>query len=199
MAEAAVAETTDTVNEGAQPDAPTSGGADAEPASGEEARATEDTATEDTEETKAELEQTRQELEEVQDRLLRAQAEFQNTRKRLQREKDEMLRYAAFGTIQSLLPVVDDMEKALGSDHMPDDVRTGLAQIHGKMFAAFERAGLKTIDQHEHFDPRLHEALARAPAEGDQKDQQILEVWRKGYLFKDRLMRASWVKVAVVD
>ena len=148
---------------------------------------------------RTDLESAHEELEALQDRLLRAQAEFANTRKRIQREKEEVIRYAAFDTIESLLPVVDDIETAIGSEHVTSEVKKGLEQIHQKMFAVFERAGLKPVDQHETFDPHLHEALARAPATEDQADHQILEVWRKGYLFKERLMRASWVKVAVRD
>lgn len=147
-----------------------------------------------------ERDEAQQELKEVKDRYLRAQADFDNTRKRLQREKEDVVRYAAFETIQSLLPVLDDIEKAIGSeDADPDVLRQGMKQIQQKMLGTFERAGLKPVDQHETFDPRLHEALASAPAEDDQADQQILEVWQKGYLFKDRLMRASWVKVAVKE
>lgn len=148
---------------------------------------------------RAELESATQELTSMQDRLLRAQAEFENTRKRLQKEKEEFVQYAAFDTIESLLPVVDDMEQAMRMEQVTPEVKKGLEQIHQKMFAVFQRAGLKEVDQHETFDPRLHEALAKAPATDDQSDQQILEVWRKGYLFKDRLMRASWVKVAVKE
>ena len=148
----------------------------------------------------AERDEAQRELKEVQDRYLRARADFDNTRKRLQREKEDVVRYAAFETIQSLLPVLDDIEKAIGSEDATSDVlRKGIEQIQQKMLVAFERAGLKPVDQHDEFDPRLHEALARAPATEDQADHQILEVWRRGYLFKDRLMRASWVKVAVKE
>ena len=148
----------------------------------------------------AERDAARHELEALRDRFLRAQADFDNTRKRLQREKDGVVRYAAFETVQSLLPVLDDIEKAIGfQDATSDALKKGMEQIHRKMLAVFGRAGLKQVDQHETFDPRLHEALARAPAAEDQSDQQILEVWRKGYTFKERLMRPSWVKVAVKE
>lgn len=153
----------------------------------------------DLEVVRAELESSQRELLATQDKLLRAHAEFENIRKRLQKEKDDVVRYAAFNTIESLLPVVDDIEKALASEHVPPEVKKGLEQIHQKIFAVLERAGLREVDQHESFDPHLHEALARSPATDEQSDQQILEVWRKGYRFKDRLMRASWVKVAVKE
>ena len=135
----------------------------------------------------------------TEDRALRIQAEFENARKRLQREKEEVVRYAPFEPFKALLPVVDDLEKAIETSGVAQDVKEGLEQIHQKLFDVFERFGLRPVDQHETFDPHLHEALARAPAEEGQSDQQILEVWRKGYLYKDRLMRASWVKVAVKE
>ena len=148
---------------------------------------------------RTELEEANSTIEDLNDKFLRARAEFENTRKRIQKEKEDVIRYAAFDTIKSLLGVVDDIETAIGSEHVTGEVKKGLEQIHKKMFAVFERAGLKEVDQHETFDPRLHEALASAPATDDQPHDQILEVWRKGYLFKDRLMRASWVKVAVKE
>ena len=148
---------------------------------------------------RAELESVHKELEGVRDTLLRARAEFENIRKRLEKEKQFVIRYAAFDTIKSLLAVVDDVEKAIGSEHVSDEVKKGLEQILQKMFGVFEKAGLREVDQNETFDPHLHEALARAPATDGQSDQQVLEVWRKGYLFKDRLMRAAWVKVAVEE
>ena len=148
---------------------------------------------------RADLESANQELSAMQDKLLRARAEFENTRKRLQKEKEDFVRHAAFDTIESLLPVADDIEQAIRMEQVTPEVKKGLEQIQQKMFAVFQRAGLKEVDQHETFDPRLHEALAKAPASEDQADQQILEVWRKGYLFKERLMRASWVKVAVKE
>ncbi len=149
------------------------------------------------EEAKAERDEAKREVAVLTDRMLRVQAEFANARKRLEQEKLDASRYAAFDTIQSLLPVIDDIEKAVATgDAGAEDFRTGLKQIHKKMLDIFERAGLKSVE-HDTFDPRLHEALASQPAAEGQSDQQILEVWRKGYLFKERLMRASWVKVAV--
>lgn len=149
------------------------------------------------EEAKAERDEAQREVAVLADRLLRVQAEFANARKRLEQEKLDASRYAAFDTIQSLLPVIDDIEKAVETGGGgAEDFRTGLKQIHKKMLDIFERAGLQSVEN-DSFDPRLHEALASQPAAEGQSDQQILEVWRKGYLFKERLMRASWVKVAV--
>ncbi len=151
------------------------------------------------EELRAELEQARQERDEMLDKLKRAQAEFENIRKRLQREKDDVVRYAASDTIQSLLPVVDDFERAMGAEGVTPEVKKGLELIHRRIFEVFSRAGLKEVSQHDTFDPNLHFAVDRAPATDEQEDQQILDVYQKGYFFKDRLVRASMVKVAVKE
>ena len=151
------------------------------------------------EELQAELEKARKERDEMLDKLKRAQAEFENIRKRLQREKEDVLRYAASDTIQSLLPVVDDFERAMGAEGVTPEVKKGLELIHRRIFEVFSRAGLKEVSQHDTFDPNLHYAVDRAPTAEDQEDQQILDVYQKGYFFKDRLVRASMVKVAVKE
>lgn len=140
-----------------------------------------------------------QERDEMLAKLQRSQAEFENIRKRLQKEKDGVVRYAASDTIQSLLPIIDDFERAINADGVPDEIKKGLELIHRRIFEVFSRAGLAEVEQHETFDPNLHFAVDRAPAAEDQSDQQILEVYQKGYRFKDRLMRASMVKVAVKE
>ena len=140
-----------------------------------------------------------QERDEMLDKLQRSQAEFENIRKRLQKEKDGVVRYAASDTIQSLLPIVDDFERAINAEGVPAEIKKGLELIHRRIFEVFSRAGLVEVDQHETFDPNLHFAVDRAPATEEQSDQQILEVYQKGYRFKDRLMRASMVKVAVKE
>ena len=148
---------------------------------------------------RSELERVEAERAEMLDKLLRTQAEFENIRKRLQREKEDVIRYAASDTIKSLLPVVDDFERALATDGISPELKKGLELIYRRIFEAFERAGLKEVPQHDSFDPNLHFAVDRAPAGEGQSDQQIIEVYQKGYLFKDRLLRASMVKVAVEE
>lgn len=148
---------------------------------------------------RAELDAAVRNQQEMFEKLQRAQAEFENIRRRLQKEKEDVVRYAAENTIQSLLPIVDDFERALGAEGLPPEFKEGLELIHRRIFEVFTRAGLKEVDQHDSFDPTLHFAVDRAPAGEGQSDQQILEVYQKGYFFKDRLMRASMVKVAVAE
>lgn len=145
------------------------------------------------------FETAQQERDELLDKLQRAQAEFENIRRRLEKEKSDIIRYAPSDTIQALLPVVDDFERAMSTEGVPEDFKQGLELIHRRIFEVFQRAGLTPIEEHDTFDPNLHFAVDRAPASEDQSDHQILEVYQKGYRFKDRLLRASMVKVAVKE
>lgn len=145
------------------------------------------------------LEAAQKERDELLDKLQRSQAEFQNIRRRLEKEKSDIIRYSPSDTIQALLPVVDDFERAIATEGVPEDFKQGLELIHRRIFEVFQRAGLTAIEEHDTFDPNLHFAVDRAPASEDQSDHQILEVYQKGYRFKDRLLRASMVKVAVKE
>lgn len=136
---------------------------------------------------------------ELLDKFQRAQAEFENWRKRMMREKQETQEYAAMHTIESLLPIVDDFERAIETPGLDAEVKKGLELIYGRIIDVFTRAGMKPIEVGGEFDPHLHHAVDRAPAESDEHDQTILEVYQKGYHFKDRLLRPAMVKVAVKE
>ena len=147
-----------------------------------------------------ECDRLRKEIEEQLDRYQRAQAEFENIRKRLQRGKEDAHEYASMGVIELLLPIVDDFQRALDSPGLEPKFREGLELINKRIFEVFSRAGLKPVEAGDgKFNPYLHHAVDKAPAENDEQDQQILEVYQPGYLFKDRLLRASIVKVAVKE
>jgi molecular chaperone GrpE len=133
------------------------------------------------------------------DKFQRAQAEFDNWRKRLLREKQEQQEYAAMSTIESLLPIVDDFERAIETPGLDAEFKKGLELIYSRIIDVFTRAGMKPIDAEGDFNPHLHHAVDRAPAKSDEQDQTILEVYQKGYHFKDRLLRPAMVKVAVKE
>jgi len=147
----------------------------------------------------AERDRAAAEKEELHDQFLRAQAEFDNIRKRLQREHDEFRQYASMETIESLLPIVDDFERAVAAPGVDPEVRKGLELIHNRIVDVFTRSGLQPIDSEGHFDPNVHQAVDRAATEHDHEDQKILEVYQKGYLYKEKLLRPAMVKVAVKD
>lgn len=134
------------------------------------------------------------------ERFQRAQAEFENFRKRLLREKEEALEYAAMGTIESLLPVVDDFERALDTPDIDNTFREGLSLIYQRIFDVFTRVGLKPVEtEGVKFNPYCHHALDREPAENDEQDQTICKVYQRGYHFKNRLLRPAMVRVAVKE
>lgn len=157
-------------------------------------------ATVTTEQLATTIENLRSENSELLERFQRAQADFENVRKRLAKEKSALLQYAAMETIESLLPIVDDFERALETPDIDPQLHQGLEMIHERIAEVFKRAGLKEVPvKNTKFNPHLHHAVDKAPTENDEHDQDILEVFQKGYLFKDRLLRAALVKVAVKD
>jgi molecular chaperone GrpE len=136
---------------------------------------------------------------ELLDRFRRNQADFENARRQILREKQETQEYAAMETIRSLLPVVDDLERALATPGIEPDLHKGLSLIQQQMLDAFTRAGLKPVEHEGKFNPHFHHAVDRGPAESDEQDQDILAVYQKGYLFKDRLLRPAMVRVAIKE
>ena len=140
----------------------------------------------------------RQERDDLTDRLLRAAAEFDNYRKRTDRERRELLESAAAGLIQDLLPVVDDLERALDAATATPDraLRQGVELIHKQLLDTLRRRNVqpfKTIG--EPFDPVWHEAVASEPANG-RPDGQIIGELRRGYKIGERLLRPAQVRVA---
>jgi molecular chaperone GrpE len=140
----------------------------------------------------------RQERDELQDRLLRAAAEFDNYRKRTDRERRELSDAVAADLLRDLLPVVDDLERALAASDITGDaaLRDGVELIHRQLLDVIRRRGAEPIESvGEDFDPSWHEALAAEPANG-RRDGQIVEEIRRGYRIGVRLLRPALVKVA---
>lgn len=186
---------TDMIEEKEGASSPAEGPVEGEPAPDQESAA-EPT---ELEQAIAERDAAIEEKQQLFDRLQRAQAEFENIRKRLERERQELSEYAAMSTIESLLPILDDFERAIAADGAEPEYREGLQLIERRIRDVFERAGLSPVEEGGEFDPHLHQAVDRAPAETDDDDQKILETYQRGYRFKDRLLRPAMVKVAVKE
>lgn len=144
------------------------------------------------------LELLRQEKDALHDRLLRNAAEFDNYRKRIDRERREQAEHAAADLLAEILPVVDDLERALqapsGSD--ADVYRKGVELIHRQMLDVLRRRGVKTMDVlGVDFDPRFHQAVAK-DVSADHREGEVIEELRRGYMLGERLLRAAMVKVA---
>lgn len=132
------------------------------------------------------------------DRLLRKTAEFDNYRKRVERERREQAEYAAADLLTDLLPLIDDLERALQADSetSADAYRKGVELIHRQMLALLRKRGVTPIEAVGHqFDPHLHQAVTHEAVPG-RPDGEVVEQFRRGYKLRDRLLRPAMVKVA---
>jgi len=132
------------------------------------------------------------------DRLLRKTAEFDNYRKRTERERLQLSEAAAADLIEDLLPLLDDMERALRVDAgaEADPIRRGVELIHKQLTETLRKRGVKPIESlGADFDPHFHQAVAHEPTEGH-REGEVTEEFRRGYMLGDRLLRPAMVKVA---
>jgi molecular chaperone GrpE len=135
----------------------------------------------------------------LQDRLLRTAAEFDNYRKRIERERRDQADSAAASAIEDLLPIIDNLERALqapagGAD--AEAYRKGVELVHQQMMELLRRRGVKPIQAiGADFDPRFHEAVVHE-ASADHREGEVMEELRRGYMLGERLLRPAMVKVA---
>jgi molecular chaperone GrpE len=144
----------------------------------------------------AELERERDNFKDL---LLRRTAEFENFRKRTDRERLAQSEAAAADLMTELLPLVDDLERALQAEtgsEGADAYRRGVELIHRQLSEVLRKRGVKAIEAlGADFDPHYHQAVSHEPAEG-RRDGEIIEEYRRGFTLGDRLLRPSMVKVA---
>jgi molecular chaperone GrpE len=145
------------------------------------------------------LEKAQAEAAEYLDRLQRSQAEFANYKKRIERERKEFESLANAALISKLLPILDDLERAL--ETLPEEIKEtnwaeGVALIERRLRSTLEQEGLSEIEAiGESFDPQVHHAVVREETDEHEEDQVIGEI-QKGYRLHDRLLRPSMVVVA---
>ena len=152
---------------------------------------------------KAELEAKISELEatnkEINDRFLRLSAEFDNYRKRTLRERMEMTKTAAESVMLSILPVIDDFERAMHSIEMGMDfeaTKDGILLIYNKFKDFNKQNGISEIEAvGKAFDTDLHEALTKIPAPSENLKGKIVDVIQKGYYLNDKVIRFAKVVV----
>jgi len=147
------------------------------------------------------------EVARLKDQLLRALAETENLRRRAQREREDAVKYAATGFAREMLPVADNLGRALAAipagaaDHDPalKALQEGVAATERQLLAGFERAGIKRIDpMGERFDSNLHQAMFEVPGTG-RPAGTVVQVLQPGYLLNDRLLRPAMVGVAKAE
>ncbi len=138
------------------------------------------------------------EQENLQEKYLRLQAEFMNYKKRMENEQKSFADSIRADFVQRLLPVIDDFDRMIehiDADENREHVIEGVKLIHKKLIDVLKDQGLEQIRSvGEKFDPNLHEAVMVENLD-HLEDDQVIEEWRKGYLFKDRLLRPAQVKV----
>ena len=131
------------------------------------------------------------------DSYLRLAADFDNYRKRTAREHAELTQRANERLLNELLPVLDDLERALeaASEHEEAKLEEGVRLVHRSLLGLVERHGLTEIDTVGAFDPHVHEALLAQPGEGAEEGS-VLQVLQKGYRLGDKVLRPARVIVA---
>lgn len=137
------------------------------------------------------------ERDQLQDRLLRAQAEFQNLRKRAEREKLELFEYASKEAVGALLPILDDFERAVAAETSDATYAAGIGLIYNRFYETLKKLGLEPMESKgKPFNPELHHAVDMVETD-EAPDHTVLDEFQRGYNFKGRLLRPAMVKVAV--
>jgi molecular chaperone GrpE len=147
----------------------------------------------------APLQKAERQRDEYYDLLVRKTAEFDNFRKRTERERQALAEAAASSLISELLPLVDDLERALqaeAGDEASSAYRRGVDLIYRQLLDVLRKRGVRPIDAlGSDFDPYYHQAVSHEPMAG-KRDGEVVEEFRRGYMLGDRLLRPAMVKVA---
>lgn len=150
-------------------------------------------------EEKSPLEQAQEEIADLKDKYLRSVAEFDNYRKRTLKERAELILNGGEKVLTAILPVVDDMERAIENGAKTDDpqvIREGMELIYHKLLKVLESQGVNIIETEDaDFDTDVHEAVAMVPGMGDDKKGKVIDCLQKGYKLNDKVIRHA--KVAV--
>ena len=151
------------------------------------------------EEPQTEEEKLAKQLEELKDKYLRTVAEFENFKRRTLKEKAELILNGGGKTITAILPIIDDMERAIENAHKQacvDAVEEGWELIYKKLLSTLEGMGVKKMEvDGKDFDVDFHEAVAMVPGMGDEKKGKIIDCLQTGYTLNDKVIRHA--KVAV--
>ncbi|MFO7986803.1 MAG: nucleotide exchange factor GrpE [Desulfatiglandaceae bacterium] len=145
------------------------------------------------------LEEMEKERDDNQELYLRAKAEMENIKKRFQKEKQDLLKYANESLLKQLLPVVDNLEKAVMHSQEQNSLKTlqeGVDLTLKGLMDTLKKAGVEPIEaMGETFDPNFHEAMSEAEAE-DVQPGTVINEFQKGYTLNNRLLRPSMVVIS---
>ncbi|MBP6446794.1 MAG: nucleotide exchange factor GrpE [Saprospiraceae bacterium] len=145
-----------------------------------------------------EIETLKAELDESKDKYLRLFAEFDNFKKRSVKERFELMKTAAQETITSLLPILDDFDRAKKSaESGAETFSEGVQLVYQKLYSTLEHKGLKSMESTgADFDPEWHEAITDIPAPSEEMKGKIIDTVEKGYVLSDKIIRYAKVVVA---
>ena len=147
-----------------------------------------------------ELSEVRKQSEENYNRLLRMQADFDNYKKRVAREKDDMFSNALEAIAEQLLPVVDNMERAAEAfkkDQLDERYISGVEMVLKQLIDVLEKNDIREIEAlDKEFDPNIHHAVMQTAGE-DEDENKVKEVFQKGYIHGNKVIRPTLVKVSV--
>lgn len=154
----------------------------------------------DVTELSGELEAARAEVADLKDKWLRLNADFDNFRKRTAKEKLEMLQFAGENTVKNILPVLDDMERAIANNAKVVDiavVREGFHLVYNKLVHILGSQGVRPMsgEKGQPFDTDRHEAITKAPAPTEDLKGKVLDVVENGYTLHDKVIRYAKVVV----
>lgn len=144
---------------------------------------------------KDEVKKLTNEVQTLKDRLLRQTAEYDNFRKRTAKEKEGIYTDACVDVLKEILPVADNLERAILAEGNFEDLKKGIEMTIKGLQSAFEKLGVEEIDASKDFDPNLHQAVMHVEDENFDKNQ-VAEVFMKGYKRGEKVIRHSVVKVA---
>ena len=166
---------------------------------GEETTEKEEVALTEEEKLAQELEKANAEIEDQKDKYLRLSAEFDNYRKRTMKEKAELILNGGEKSLSSILPVVDDFERAIKTMETAKDVKAvkeGVELIYNKFMATLAQNGVKVIETKDQpLDTDYHEAIAVIPAPSEEQKGKILDCVQTGYTLNDKVIRHAKVVV----
>lgn len=161
--------------------------------------ATAENTQENNEEQPNELDAAKAKIAELSDKYLRQVAEFDNYRKRTMKEKAELIKNGGERVMESILPVLDDFERALanmGKDESAKEILTGIELIHNKFIGILKQNGLQKIEtENADFNTDYHEAIAMVPAPTPELKGKVIDCVQTGYMLNDKVLRHA--KVAV--
>lgn len=148
----------------------------------------------------SELATLQAELAAKDDQIMRLSAEIQNMHRRNQTERESASKYRSQNLAKGILPAIDNLERALElaqNDESSQQLVKGIEMVHASLLQALAEEGIEVIDpKGETFDPNFHQSVSAVPAEEGQQAEEVVAVFQKGYVLKDRVLRPAMVTIA---